>query len=144
MDSDEVKGTVLVVDDEEPIRNLVARRMLKAGYACVTAENGERALDKVSRQEFDLIILDIKMPGLSGMDVLPLIREKKPDACVIMATALVDMKLALQALNFGAFDYIVKPFDLDDLLARAEKALERKALLAGLKEDCVQQVEPAA
>ena len=57
---------------------------------------------------------------------------------------MVDMNLALQALNFGAFDYIVKPFDLDDLLARAEKALERKALLSGLKEDGVRQAEPAS
>ncbi len=128
------KGNVLVVDDDQAVRSVVSRKMQSSGYDCVTAADGREALEKVGTQTFDLVLLDIKMPGPSGMEVLPQIVTGNPDTCVIMITAVVETETAVQAMKLGAYDYVTKPFNLDDLSFRVEKALERKRLIRENKE----------
>lgn len=126
---EETKGTILIVDDEETIRGILSRKMESDGYHCEVAADGKEALWKVFMRDFDLVLMDIKMPGLSGIEALPQIVTSHPDTCVIMMTAVVDTETAVQAMKLGAYDYVTKPFDLDDLQIRMEKALERKKLI---------------
>ena len=123
------KATILVVDDDHAVRTVVARKMEAEGYDCVTAANGREALEKVAEQSFDLVLLDMKMPGPSGMDVLPKIISNYPDTGVVMVTAVADTQTAVEVMKMGACDYVTKPFNLDDLNIRVEKALERKRLV---------------
>src|SRR4030043_123196 len=125
---EEVKGTILIVDDEESIRNILSRRLQEEDYSCEVAADGKEALWKVFVRDFDLVLMDIKMPGISGMEVLPQIVTNHPDTCVIMMTATVDTETAVEAMKLGAYDYVTKPFDLDDLSMRMGKALEKKKL----------------
>jgi PAS domain S-box-containing protein len=126
---DESRGSVLVVDDEEAIRGGVCRKLQSGGYDCAVASNGEEALEAVSRQDFDLVLLDIRMPGISGMDVLSHVTADHPDTCVVMTTAVNDGRTMIEAMQHGAYDYITKPFTLEALSIRVERALERKRLL---------------
>ncbi len=126
---DEVKGMILIVDDEEPIRNAVSRKLQAEGYSCVTAADGEDALWKAFMQDFALVLLDIKMPGMSGMEVLSRVIIDHPDTGVVMITAVGDSQTAVEAMKLGAYDYVTKPFNLDDLVMRVERALERRGLV---------------
>jgi DNA-binding response OmpR family regulator len=126
---EEAKGTILIVDDEEAIRGILARKLTSDGYNCEVAVDGKEALWKAFMKDFDLVLMDIKMPGISGMEALPQIITNHPDTCVIMMTAVVDTETAVQAMKLGAYDYVTKPFDLDDLGMRIEKALERRKLI---------------
>ncbi|OGO01355.1 MAG: hypothetical protein A2Y59_03140 [Chloroflexi bacterium RBG_13_52_14] len=125
---EEVKGTVLIVDDEESIRDILSRRLEEEGYSCEVASDGKEALWKAFVRDFDLVLMDIKMPGMSGMETLPQMVTNHPDTCVIMMTAVVDTETAVEAMKLGAYDYITKPFDLDDLSMRMGKALEKRKL----------------
>lgn len=125
----ESTARVLIVDDEESIREGVSRKLQAEGYACTTAASGRDALEEAATQDFDLVLMDIKMPGLSGMDVLPKLLADHPDASVIMITAVNDTQTAVQAMKLGALDYVTKPFDVDSLMMRVEKALERRKLV---------------
>ena len=122
------KATILVVDDDHALRTVVARKMEAEGYDCVTAANGREALEKIAEQSFDLVLLDMKMPGPSGMDVLPRIIANYPDTGVVMVTAVADTQTAVEVMKMGACDYVTKPFNLEDLNMRVEKALERRRL----------------
>jgi DNA-binding NtrC family response regulator len=139
----EAKGTILVVDDDQAVRSVVSRKMQGDGYTCTTAADGREALDKTATQSFDVVLLDIKMPGPSGMEVLPQIVAQHPESCVIMITAVVDTQTAVEAMKLGALDYVTKPFNLDDLGMRVQKALERKRLL-NEDRDCQLQQQSAA
>jgi DNA-binding response OmpR family regulator len=99
------------------------------GYACEAAADGKDALWKAFMKDFDLVLMDVKMPGISGMEALPQMVTNHPDTCVVMMTAVVDTETAVEAMKLGAYDYITKPFDLDDLGMRVEKALERRKLI---------------
>ncbi|MEE8470015.1 MAG: response regulator [Dehalococcoidia bacterium] len=123
------KASILLVDDEESVRTAVSRTLQAENYNCVLAASGKEALKKASKQDFDVVLLDVKMPGLSGIEVLPRIIRKHPDTVVIMATAVVDLQTAVEALNLGACDYMTKPFDMNDLIIRVERALEGKRLV---------------
>lgn len=125
---EEVKGTILIVDDEESIRNILCRRLQEEGYSCEAAADGKEALWKAFVRDFDLVLMDIKMPSMSGMEALPQIVTNHPDTCVIMMTAVVDTETAVEAMKLGAYDYVTKPFDLDDLSMRMGKALEKRKL----------------
>jgi len=125
---------ILIVDDEEPIRNVVSRKLRAAGHNCVVAVDGKEALWKAFMQEFDLMLLDIKMPGMSGMEVLSHTVTDHPDTGVIMMTAVGDSQTAVEAMKRGAYDYVTKPFDLDDLTLRVDRALERRKLLIASRE----------
>ncbi len=120
---------ILFVDEEEPVRNLLQRVLKEAGYDVVTATNGQEALDKVSQLNVGVVLLDIKMPGMSGMEVLQQITTNWPETCVVMATAAGDAQTAVEAMKAGAYDYITKPFNRDDVVLKVQKAIEKRDLL---------------
>jgi DNA-binding response OmpR family regulator len=126
---DDTKAAILIVDDEESIRTVVSRRLEADGYNCVTAGDGKEALWQSFMHDFDLVLTDIKMPGMSGMEVLSQITKDHPDTGVIMITALAETQTAVEAMKLGAYDYVTKPFNLDDLIMRVERALERRRLV---------------
>jgi DNA-binding NtrC family response regulator len=113
----------LVVDDEETIRGLLQRTLTKNGYNVDTAANGEEALDKLYQDNYGVVLLDIKMPGMSGIEILGKITTDWPDICVIMITATLDTQVAVDALKMGAYDYITKPFEQEDVLQKVQQAV---------------------
>jgi len=117
--------TILVVDDSEINRDMLRRRLEKKGYGVVVAENGEQALELCAREPIDLVLLDVMMPGLSGLDVLRILRKSPAgkDLPVIMATAKSDSTDIVEALDAGANDYVVKPLDVPVVIARIEAQL---------------------
>ncbi len=121
-------GTLLIVDDEENVRNLLKRALEGAGYEVVTATNGQEALDKASQLNIEMVLLDIKMPGIPGMEVLRQLTTNWPEICVIMATAVAEAQTAVEAMKLGAYDYITKPFNLDDVVLTVRRAIEKKHL----------------
>ena len=142
---------ILVVEDEEHARNIYQRKLENIGYDCTIASNPADASYLMARQEFDLMILDIMMPGKTGMDFLPEVVAQYPEMAVVMLSALADIPTAVAALQIGASDYITKPVDLDELSLKVESALERHAELThkrhqrdqleGLVDQTTEQVE---
>ena len=116
---------ILVVDDEESVRNLLQRVLEEAGYGVVTAADGEEAMDEMSRRGAEIALVDIRMPGISGMELLGKLTTDWPDTCVIMVTAILDTKTAVVAMKMGAYDYITKPFDRSDVVQKVHKAIEK-------------------
>jgi len=122
------QGTILIVDDEEMIRRLLAARLSAEGYHCQQAGNAAQALQRLKSDAIELVILDIKMPGKSGAELLPEIKAKHPDTAVIMATAISDASTAINCMKAGAYDYITKPFNLDEVSLSVDRALEKRRL----------------
>jgi putative nucleotidyltransferase with HDIG domain len=120
--------TVLIVDDEPVIRKLLRQKLTKEGYQCEEAETAEKALAILSTFRFDALVLDIRMPGRSGLDVLPEVKSRYPDIVVVMATAVTDNSLAIQCMRQGADDYVNKPFNLDEVAMSVQRALEKRQL----------------
>ena len=114
---------ILIVEDEEPIANLIRMNLVKAGYQCETAFDGEAAADAISERTFDLILLDIMLPKLNGYEVLEY--AKSVDIPVILLTAMGETQQKVKGLRLGAEDYIAKPFEIAELLARVETVLRR-------------------
>jgi DNA-binding NtrC family response regulator len=119
------KIKVLVVDDEETVRILFQRILQTAGYDVATAADGKEALTVMADTDIAVVLLDIKMPGLSGVDVLAKITTDWPDICVIMVTAVADVRTAVGAMKLGAYDYITKPFDQNKVLLKIRGDIER-------------------
>ncbi len=119
------KARVLVVDDNEDNRDMLSRRLRRKGYECPTAPDGQSALSRIAEGDIDLVLLDVMMPGMSGVECLKKIREDhaKTRLPVIMATAKTDSKSVVEALAGGANDYVTKPIDFPVLLARLESQL---------------------
>lgn len=126
---EQTRGTILIVDDEEPSRATLFRKLQADGYTCASANDGEGALWRTSMQEFDLVLLDLDMPGLSGIEVLPRVVAAYPDTCVIMMTNVENMPSAVEAMKMGAYDYVFKPLNMDDLGMKVERALEKRRLV---------------
>ncbi len=120
---------VLVVDDEETVRNLLQRILKEVGYDVATAANGQEALAKMAKLKPGVVLLDIRMSGMSGIEVLEQIRTNWPETCVVMATAAADVQTAVEAMTKGAYDYITKPFNQDDLLLKVQRAVEKRDYL---------------
>jgi len=120
------KISILVVDDERSMRDFLKILLQKEGYTVVTAHNGENALECLESQEFDLIISDIRMPGMGGLELLGAVKEQNPDLPVIMITAFASPDDAVQAMKNGAFDYISKPFNVDEIKSVIESATTKK------------------
>lgn len=116
---------LLFLEDEETIREVLTEYLKMAGYQVTQSDHGDQALELLTREDFDLAILDIMVPGISGLEVLNRIREIKPDLPVIMLTALGDDKTQLEAFNAYADDYIIKPVAPIILLKRVETILRR-------------------
>ena len=114
---------ILIVEDEEPISDLIRMNLVKAGYRCVCAFDGNEAADRISQERLDLILLDIMLPGMNGYELLPYI--KSLDIPVIFLTAMGTLDQRVHGLRAGADDYITKPFEIVELLARVETVLRR-------------------
>ncbi len=114
---------ILVVDDEKPICDLIDLNLSSAGYQCTTVQDGLKAIDILEKEEFDLVLLDIMLPGADGYDVMDYIRPT--GIPVIFITAKHEVKNRVKGLKLGADDYIVKPFDMVELVARVEAVLRR-------------------
>lgn len=112
---------ILVADDEESMRWVLSKALRKKGYSVDLAADGNQALRQVREQSYDLVIVDIKMPGMSGLEFLDKARELRPDLLVVVMTAEASMKNAVEAMKRGAYDYITKPFDLEVIDAIIEK-----------------------
>ena len=126
MSGEQIK--ILVVDDEETVRNLLRRTLEDIGYNVLAVSNGEEALFRMDQREFEVVFLDIKMPGMSGIEVLGKIATDWPDTSVIMATAVSDVQTAVESMKTGACDYITKPFNRDDLVHKVQRAIEKRGL----------------
>ncbi|VUZ85390.1 regulator [Candidatus Methylomirabilis lanthanidiphila] len=118
----------LIVDDERPIRLLMEMELPRAGYQVTCAGSGEEALEQLRTQEFDVILLDLKMPGIGGMEALRHIRDSGTSAEVVILTGHPDVDSAIQAMKLGAYDYLTKPFKLAELEEVLWRAAERKRL----------------
>ena len=114
---------ILIVDDEKPICDLIDINLSAAGYHCKTVQDGLKAIDLIEREPFDLILLDIMLPGADGYDIMEYIRPLKIP--VIFITAKHEVKDRVKGLKLGAEDYLVKPFDVVELVARVEVVLRR-------------------
>ncbi len=123
------RASVLIADDEPEIREIL-NDLLEATHDCVMVDSAEAALGRIRAREFDLVISDIMMPGMSGLEMVPLIREHSPDTVVIMISGVQTVESAIEALRAGAFDFIMKPFALQHVEAAVERALEHQALRA--------------
>ena len=120
---------ILVVDDEEPIREIVAQMLTAAGYLCKEAASGMEALAVLtSGEEFELMLSDLMMADLDGIGLLERTKEKYPDMPVVMVTAVHDISVALAAIRNGAYDYLLKPFEREQLLNTVSRALENRRL----------------
>ncbi len=117
---------VLVVDDEESLRFFLTRGLKKAGYAVDEVADGRAAIESLSKTAYDIVLTDMVMPGVSGLDVLSAVHEMDKDAVVILMTAHGTVENAIDALRLGAFDYLEKPFELKELLVTVERGLERR------------------
>jgi len=118
--------SVLVVDDEEPIRNALKKFLTQQGYDVVTASTGDDALRVVQRQKVSVILLDVRMPGKSGIDLVPQVLELEPSAAILMLTAVNDATTAALCMQRGAMDYLTKPIDLSDLARAILRAVRRR------------------
>ncbi|ACH39417.1 response receiver-modulated cyclic diguanylate phosphodiesterase [Citrifermentans bemidjiense Bem] len=129
-----MKGNILIADDEDMIRELINITLSKEGFTCFQAASAEEGLEIINKHKLDLALLDIMMPGRSGIDLLKDIKEATPDTTVLMITAMNDMDTALSCIHYGAEDYITKPFNLDRVLLTVKNTLEKRRLVLENKE----------
>ena len=116
--------TILIVDDDEAICELVSEGLIEDGYTCDIASTADEALTKLQNHRFDIALLDIKLPGKSGMELLRTFQTLSQNTEIVMMTAVKDLDTAIQAMKLGASDYIVKPFTIDKLSASIGTVLE--------------------
>lgn len=124
----DTSAKILVVDDELGIRDMLSYELSSHNYGVVTAVNGEDALEKIRKEKFHLVISDIKMPRMNGLEMLDAIKKIDPDVEVIMSTGFGTIETAVSAMKKGAYDFIQKPFNIEEILALIEKALEKNEL----------------
>jgi two-component system response regulator AtoC len=123
-----LKPVVLLVDDEDTIRLFLEKTLRDEGYEAITAATGGEAIDVTRNELPDLVLLDLKLPDINGIEVLQQIKEMLPEVCVIMLTAFGDIETAVSAIKKGAFDFVSKPVNLEQLLLVVEKGLESQRL----------------
>lgn len=121
-------SAILMVDDDAAFRHVMSGELQRLGFAVATARSGEEAVQRVSACEPDIVLLDLRLPGMSGLETLRIINTKAPSTEVIMLTGHGSIDTAIEAIRIGAFDYVVKPCPLDELDLRIHRALERRAL----------------
>ncbi|WP_407310226.1 sigma-54-dependent transcriptional regulator [Desulfosporosinus sp. SB140] len=120
------KGSILIADDEESVRNLIRRVLMKMDYTVETACNGEEALAQIQNHGFDLLIMDIRMPKLDGMEAFKVLRIDYPSLPIIMMTAFSTVETTLETMRLGAFDYLTKPFDVSEVKMAVEKVFSSR------------------
>ena len=123
-------ANVLVVDDDSTTQELLSEVLTEAGYHVVTSGSGEEALEVGKRESFDVIVSDMKLgQNLSGLDVLRAYKDIQPESEVILITAFGSMETAIEAVKAGAFDYLSKPFKIEEVLLQVERALKNRSLV---------------
>jgi DNA-binding response OmpR family regulator len=142
MAASEEDAYILVVDDEGAIRYSISKTLQRIGYQVHTAASGEEALEMLQHQDYDVVLTDIRMPGLSGVELLSRIKEQVPDAVVILLTGYGSMETAIESLRLGAHDYLVKPSSSQDIrqsvaqgVERARNLKHRRLLLRSIREN---------
>jgi len=125
------KFKVLIVDDEQDFLETIVKRMRARNIDVTGAESGYQALELLGDRDFDVAILDVKMPGMDGIETLREIKKKKPLTEVIMLTGHASVESGIQGMQLGAFDYVMKPVALDELLQKIRQAYERKLIQEG-------------
>lgn len=123
-----VTSKILIIDDEESMRAGCVQTLTDEGYKAWAAENGDRGLKMALQESFDVVILDLKMPGLHGMDVLKKLREEDPDVIVIVITGYATIESAVEAMRRGAYDFLPKPFSPETLIEIVKRALDKRRL----------------
>ena len=118
--------TALIVDDEESLRYALSRQLELMGYECLAVSSGPEALAAAARLDFDLVMLDVRMPGMSGLEVLKNLRADSQGPCIVMLTAMGETAISAAALNSGADDYIIKPCHPHELRMKVRKAQARR------------------
>ena len=141
------KTTILIVDDEPSLRFALKEVLARDGHRVVTVESGEAALERVAVEEFDLALIDLKMKGMGGMEVLASLRRQAPDTVVIMLTAYASLETAVEALRQGAYDYLFKPCKTIEIresvrtgLLKRQRVLRQRKLLAQLEHSLSSQL----
>jgi DNA-binding NtrC family response regulator len=124
-----MSGSILIVDDEKGQREILTTILHKEGYRIVDVPGGREALERLNGEEFDLILTDLKMQGMSGMELLESVLAEDPQQCIVMMTAHGTIDSAVEAMKKGAFDYLEKPLEREDLLLTVQRAFERIMLL---------------
>ncbi len=122
------RSRILIVDDEPEI-TAILKDLFSAEHDCITAGSAEQALERLSQREFELVVSDITMPGMSGLEMIPHVKEKSPNTVVVMISGMQTVESAIGALRLGAFDYVMKPFDLRQVEAVVKRALEHQDLI---------------
>jgi DNA-binding NtrC family response regulator len=122
-----MKVRVLLVDDEEQFVETLALRLEARDYAVATAFNGDQALNQVKAKDVDVVILDVLMPGLTGSDTLREMKKLRPLTEVIMLTGHATVETAIEGMKLGAFDYLMKPTEIEELVEKINRAYRRKA-----------------
>ncbi|GAB4325287.1 MAG: sigma-54 dependent transcriptional regulator [Candidatus Zixiibacteriota bacterium] len=123
-------SSILVVDDKDSVRRMLADTLIAKGHSVEVARNGNSAVEKSKSQQFDLVLTDLKLPEMDGLQVLSAIKERDPETAVIVMTAYGTIETAVSAIKMGAFDFLTKPFDPDHLTMLIDRALENRRLLA--------------
>ncbi len=125
------KFKVMIVDDEADFLETIVKRLKARGIAVTGVESGYKALEALDNDSPDVMILDVKMPGMDGIETLREIKKKSPLTEVIMLTGHASVESGIQGMQLGAFDYVMKPVALDELLEKVRQAYERKLLQTG-------------
>jgi DNA-binding NtrC family response regulator len=122
-----MKARLLIVDDEEQFVEALSERLVMRDYDVATSLTGEEAIEKITNYNFDVVILDVRLPGIEGTAVLREIKSLKPLTEVIMLTGHGTVEMAIEGMKLGAFDFLMKPCETEDLTAKIDKAHDRKA-----------------
>jgi two-component system, OmpR family, response regulator len=122
------KFRVLVVDDEDDFRNTLIKRLETRKVPVTGAAGGDEALALLNDQDFDVVVLDVKMPGKNGIETLQEMKKLKPKIEIILLTGHASVEAGIQGMRLGAFDYIIKPTPLDELLDKMQQAFERRKI----------------
>ena len=123
-----MKSRILVVDDEESIREFLEIMLKKEGYEVTTAEDGARAKEILTKKSFDMIISDLQMPNVTGIELLKHVKESYPDTVFMLITAFGTTETAVDAMKMGAYDYVTKPFKIDEVRMNIANALRSQNL----------------
>ena len=119
---------VLIVDDEQEFRDLTMKRLGKRDLHCEGAEGGEQALERIKKGDIDVVLLDVKMPGMGGVETLQEIKRIKPLTEVVMLTGHASVESGIDGMKLGAFDYLMKPMELEPLLEKLKDAYAKKRI----------------
>ena len=131
--AEELKARVLLVDDEEDFLKTLAERLESRGLNVTTATSGESALASVEGHEYDLIVLDLAMPGFDGIETLKRIKARQPDAEIIMLSGQGSIRTSIEAMKLGACDFLQKPVDINELMSKIGEAKEKRMLMLETK-----------